>query len=280
LKSSFAFAVLALGLIVPNLAFAEEGTASVDVEGTVFDVTYDATGLIVDGIDADPSTGSLIVYVTTQDVESSLVITLERSFFDSQTDGEDEDFIVLADGFDTTFEETKTDTARILTITIPSGTNSLDIISLGTTSFGVSEEIPSVEEPEETPEEEIPEEQPEEPQTQCGPGTVLKDGTCVLEQQEVEEMPEEIPEEQPEEPQTQCGPGTVLKDGACVLDERCGPGTIYQDGQCVLEETSSESSAPGNITFQLVAPAVAAFVIAFIIMIILWAIGRASKKKS
>ena len=32
-----------------------------------------------------------------------------------------------------------------------------------------------------------------------------------------------------------CGPGTILKDGTCVLDDRCGPGTILQNDKCVLD---------------------------------------------
>ncbi len=214
-------------------------------------------------------------------------ITLERSFFDSKTDGADDDFLVLADADEAVFEEDRGDTTRVLTITVPPGTSSLDIIALGTTTFASE---PTSEEPEEIPEEipeetseEIPEtpQEPEavpEPEKQCGPGTVLKDGVCVLAEQP-EEVPEEIPEETPQEPEKQCGPGTVLKDGVCVLDERCGPGTIFKDGQCVLEESTQAPSSRG-VAFDLVAPAVAAFIIAFIIMIILWAIGRASRKKN
>ena len=47
-------------------------------------------------------------------------------------------------------------------------------------------------------------------------------------------------------PKTQCGPGTVLKDGACVLDERCGPGTVLKDGACVLDSTTQTSSSGGK----------------------------------
>ena len=46
---------------------------------------------------------------------------------------------------------------------------------------------------------------------------------------------------------TQCGPGTILQNDACVLDERCGPGTILEDGACVLDsavQTSGSSSSP------------------------------------
>jgi len=230
---------------MPNLAFAETGTSSVDVDGTTFEVSYDATGLTIDDMEADTATGTLTIFITTTDIVASLEITLERSFFDSQIDGEDVEFVVLADGFDTPFEETATDTARTLTIDVPEGTNSLDIISFGATSFG------SVEMPEEVPDEE-----------------------------QVEETPTDAPEETTEESEMQCGPGTILQDGVCVLDERCGPGTIFKDGQCVLEEAPQPSGTSRSGAFQMIYGLVAAFVIAFIIMIILWAIGRASRKNN
>jgi hypothetical protein len=230
---------------MPNLAFAEAGTSNVDVDGTTFEVNFDATGLTVDDMEADTATGTLSIFITTTDAAPSLEITLERSFFDSQTDGEDDEFLVLADGFDTSFDETKTDTARILTIDVPEGTNSLDIISFGTTNFG-SAEIP----------EEVPEEEP------------------------VEETPTEEPEGTPEESEMQCGPGTILQDGVCVLDETCGPGTILQDGVCVLAEAPQPTGTSRGGAFQMMYGLVAAFVIAFIVMIILWTIGRAGRKKN
>jgi hypothetical protein len=268
---------------MPNLAFAETGTSSVDVDGTTFEVSYDATGLTIDDMEADTATGTLTIFITTTDIVASLEITLERSFFDSQIDGEDVEFVVLADGFDTPFEETATDTARTLTIDVPEGTNSLDIISFGATSFGsveMPEEVPDEEQVEETPTD-APEETTEESEMQCGPGTILQNGVCVLETEEqVEEMPTDAPEETTEESEMQCGPGTILQDGVCVLDERCGPGTIFKDGQCVLEEAPQPSGTSRSGAFQMIYGLVAAFVIAFIIMIILWAIGRASRKNN
>ncbi|MEW6587590.1 MAG: hypothetical protein AB1299_00295 [Thermoproteota archaeon] len=282
MKLGLIFALLASSLIFPSIAFAEPGSASVEVNGSTFEVNYDATGLTVDGMEVDTSTSTLTVLITTTDVSPVLKITLERSFFDSKTDGVDDDFFVLAGIDEAEFEEDRGETARVLTISVPPGADSIDIIALGGTGFASEtapqepEEVPE-ETPEETPLEETPVEEPqvEEPETQCGPGTVLKDGVCVL-----EETPQPAPEEpQVEEPETQCGPGTVLKDGVCVLEERCGPGTVFKDGVCVLEETPQPSTSRGT-TFELVAPAVAAFIIAFIIMIILWSIGRASRKKN
>ena len=259
---------LLFSLALPNLAFAEPGTALVDVNGKSYEVNYDATDLTVDVIEADTTTSTLTILVTTTDVSSTLVMALERSFFDSKTDGVDDDFIVLADSEEAVFEESRTDTERILTITVPSGTSSVDIIALGATSFASSE----------ISEEPIEETETTEPQTQCGPGTILKDGVCVVEMPEQQEEPAE--ETPMEEPQTQCGPGTILKDGVCVLDESCGPGTIFKDGQCVLEESAAQTPTSRGAAFDLVAPAIAAFIIAFIVMIILWAVGKAGRKKS
>ncbi|MEM3064522.1 MAG: hypothetical protein QW177_04025 [Candidatus Nitrosotenuis sp.] len=289
MKFGLIFVLLACGLVFPNIAFATAGSVPVQLNGSTFKVSYDATGLTVDGIEADASTSTLTVLITTTDVSPVLQITLERSFFDSKTDGADDDFFVVAGIEEAEFEEERSDTARVLTISVPPGADSIDIIAMGKTGFGTGpapqepQEIPE-ETPQETPQEETPVQEPvmepevAEPETQCGPGTILKDGVCVLEEQQ--QAPEEPKVVEPEvaEPETQCGPGTILKDGVCVLDERCGPGTVFKDGVCVLEEQQQSSSR--GMAFELVTPAVAAFIIAFIIMIILWAIGRASRKKN
>lgn len=284
MKLVLAFALLALGMILPS-AFAS--SASVTVNGVNHDVTYEATGLAVDGIDADTATATISVSVTTETTPGTLTITLDRSFFDSKTDGTDDEFLVLLDGGqDVTPVEEKTDTARTLTITVPSGTNSVDIVSLGTTNFGSGSETP-VETPTETPTEESVEEPATsipEPTIECGPGTTLDSttNTCVA-----IPVPIETPVETPEEPplvvspapeQTQqCGPGTILKDGQCVLDETCGAGTVLQDGQCVLDDSAPAPTSGGGSQF--ITALVAGFVIAFVVMIILWAIGKAGRAK-
>jgi len=279
LKSSLVFALLAASLFLPNLVFADPGTIQVTVNDSTFDVNYDAIGLDVTGIEADAESSTVTVFVTTSDVSSTLEITLDRNFFDSRTAGDDDDFLVLADGVEATFQESKDDTSRTLTVDVPEGTNSIDIIALGSTSFGSE---PVVEQPEEATPEEVPEETaiPEEPKDEmtCGPGTILQNGVCVLEQAEPEEETA-IPEE-PKDEMT-CGPGTVLKDGTCVLDETCGPGTIFSDGVCVLDQSQvPQATQSRGMGFDLIMPTVAAFVIAFIVMIILWAIGKAGRSKN
>jgi len=79
---------------------------------------------------------------------------------------------------------------------------------------------------------------------------------------------------------TQCGPGTVLKGGVCVLDERCGPGTVLKDGACVLESTPKSSNVNvQGMGREMITGIVAALAIAITIMIIFGAISRASKSK-
>jgi hypothetical protein len=279
------FSLLALSLLLPNLAFAEPGTSKVTVNDSTFDVNYDATGLAVTGIEADIPSSTITVFVTTSDVSGTLAITLDRSFFDSKSDGTDDDFLVLADGVETTFQESSGDTSRTLTISVPEGASSVDIIALGSTSFGSAQSAPTEQPPvEAAPPAEVPAETtpPAEAPTSeltCGPGTVLQDGACV-----VQAEPEETATPPAEAPTSEltCGPGTILKDGACMLDETCGPGTILKEGTCVLDQSQAPQAPTESrgLGFDLVAPIVASFVIAFVIMGILWAIGRAGRNKT
>jgi hypothetical protein len=262
---------------LPPYAFAATGSQMVEVNGDTYEVRYDTTGLDVLLLDVDDAPPTLVVFVSTTGVTGTLTVTLEREFMDAKApDGSDEEFLVLLDGgVETAYTESASSLARILTISVPSGTLSVDIIG---THFGLAPIVGEPETPQEPPASEPPVEPkpqiPTMPEPACGPGTVLKDGMCVAEVV----MP---PAEQPEPPveESICGPGTVLKDGACVLDTSCGPGTIMLDGQCVLDTTSKPEPRKG-MTFELVVPVIAAFIIALIVMAILWGIGKAGRKKN
>jgi len=279
------FAFLAFSVLLPSGAFAQLGTGSVEVDGVSYIISYDATGLENIVFDAADEPPTLIVFLSTTGVEGTLDITLDRGFLDSKaTDGSDEDFLVLADGLPVFFTESAGNTERTLTISIPSGTLSVDIIG---TVFGSE---PQGQVPSEEPEGEVPAEEPveepvpaEEPQDVCGPGTVLRDGACVLDEAAVVEPEQpQAPEEPPME-ETTCGPGTVLRDGLCVLDETCGPGTVLVGGQCVLDESApapKPTTSGRGMAFEFAVPLVAAFIIAFVIMIVLWAIGKAGRNKN
>ena len=97
------------------------------------------------------------------------------------------------------------------------------------------------------------------------------------------EHSEPAPIETPEEPTktTECGPGTILKDGACVLDERCGPGTVLMDGVCVAEpKITSEPTSYKGLGKELGYGVIAAFIVTGAIAIILALMSKASKSKN
>lgn len=264
-KRKLAATVLAF-LLVPAFANAESGTIPVIVDGTTYNIVYEAEGVKINAITPDYDFLSLILEVEVT-VPGQLEITFERAYFDSTFEGEDEPFFILADGDDVPYAERgKTEQTRTLILELQPGTEEVEIIGTQLLQGTIGTTTPK----EETPVEE-PEIMPEEPEVPV---------------EEPEIMPEEeAPMETPpvKEDATKCGPGTILKDGACVLDERCGPGTHFEDGACVLDEKepapSGGFSLGGAGSSQLVIPAIIGFGIAFIIMIILWAIGRAGRSK-
>ena len=224
---------ISLGLILftiisAALVYAE--TESVTVDGTSYDVSYTGTEMTVSGIEADTDFISLILTVDVTGSSGTLDITFDRSFFDSIYNEADDDFIILIDGDEPTFTETQTNSiSRTLSIELPAGSEEVEIIG---SSFNNS----------------------------------------VAEETPVEETPVE------ETPRTQCGPGTVLKDGACVLDEICGPGTSLEDGVCVLDSTPAPTSSTSKgMGKELIIAVVAGIVIAGTIGVILAIMSKASK---
>jgi len=263
---------ISLGLILftiisTALVYAE--TISVDVDGTSYNVDYAATGVNVSGIEADDF-GALLIFVEVTESPSFLEIILNRDFYDSTFEGIDEEFFVLVDGVEGVYTEEITSDSRTLRIELPFGTEEIEII--GNASFGPSmveeifEETPTVEDkPVVTP-----------PAVEDKPivtPPAVEDKPIVT-PPAVEDKPIVTP------PKVQCGPGTVLKDGACILDERCGPGTVLKDGVCVLDSIPkpSETSSQG-IGKEMVIAVIAAFILAGSIAIILALISKASKSK-
>ena len=236
---------ISLGLIlftVISTALVYAETISVDIDGTSFDIPYTTTGMTVTGVESDTESVSLIFSVDVTDLNGILNVEFERSFFDSIYDGVDDLFFILADGDESISEEIQTTSqSRSLTIEVPAGTEDLEIIG---SVFNYYVEEPIVEEP-------------------------------IVEEPIVEEpIVENIPN-------NECGPGTILENNICVLDQRCGPGTILEDGACVLDSVStySTSQSPG-MTKELIIGTTSAFVIAGIISIILALISRANRTKN
>lgn len=214
------FALLALAIFGPTYVQAVPGIFTVNLEGISTDVSYDAEGVEILSIEPDLDFISLILEVEVTGSPGILEITFDREFFDATFQGTDDSFIVIADGDEPDFEETVTTPAsRTFRIELPNGTEEVEIIG---TVFGQLTSAPEPEPPAPEPEPEPPAPEPEPP---------------VTEEPETTEEPEVT-----EEPKTQCGPGTVLSDGVCVLEE-CGPGTILQDGECVSTKPSEVSTS-------------------------------------
>ena len=262
--------VVSLGLLFFALlssVFVYAETSSVKVGDNYFDVDYTGNGVSVNGIESDSDFISLIFSVDVTNSQGILEVTFERSFFDSVYMGNDDDFIVLADGDEPTYSEIETTpTSRTLSITLPSGTEEVEIIG---SVFGnlLTEPEPVPATPEPVPE--TPEPVPEETET---PTPTPKPETPTPTPKP--ETPTPTPKPETPKPKTECGPGTILKNGVCMLDERCGPGTVLKNGVCVAEPESTNTQTLGK---QLVYGFIAAFVIAGVIGIILALMSKASK---
>ncbi len=241
-------AIIALTILSPAYAFAVPGTIAVDLDGTSVDVSYDADGVEVVSVQSDLEFISLLFQVEVTGSPGILEITLDRNFLDAIFEGVDDEFLIITDGFDEpTFEEVVTTSElRTLRIELAAGTEELEIFG---TAFGEPEAME-----EETMEEETMEEE-------------------TMEEETMEE--ETMEEETMEAPKTKCGPGTVLKNGVCVLESKCGPGTMLQDGVCVL--TASTSTSSSIISRDFIVGGGVALGIALLLMIIFAAIGRASR---
>ncbi len=245
-------AIIALAILSPAYAFAAPGTIAVDLDGTSVDVSYDADGVEVLSVQSDLEFISLLFQVEVTGSPGILEITLDRNLLDATLEeGGDDEFFIITDGFDEpTFEEVETTSElRTLRIELALGTEELEIFG---TVFGEPETME-----EETMEEETIEEE-------------------TMEEETMEE--ETMEEETMEEPKTQCGPGTVLKNGVCVLEDKCGPGTALQDGVCVL--TASPSTSSSLFSRDLIVGGGAALGIALLLIIIFAAIGRANRSKN
>jgi len=259
--------ILSIALILVAIltsAFVYAETSSVDIGGTSYNVQYVGNGVAVSGITADLDFKSLILNVDVTGSPGTLEITLDRNYFDSTFQGKDDAFIVLADGDEPKFTEIQTNSqSRTLSIELPAGTQEVEIIG---SIIGASETQPT---PTETPTEPTPTETP----TETPPAPVEKPV-------EKPTTPVEKPTTPTtEKPTTECGPGTVLKDGVCVLDERCGPGTVLKDGTCVAEPVTETGPVRSSGT-QLAIAVVASFIIAGIIGLVLAIMSKASKSKN
>jgi len=101
---------------------------TIKVDGTDYSVSYSITNGKVLGIKADTQSKSLIVSIQTTG-DGQLTITLPRALIDAKMNEQtDDQFVVVNDGQEAAFTETKTTTDRTLTIPFTDGTGQIEII--------------------------------------------------------------------------------------------------------------------------------------------------------
>jgi len=105
-------------------------TIKIDLENIIMPVKASLSNGSIDNADVDFDFTSLILFVSTDAMEDgTLEITLPRTLIDARTDGDDDEFIVLIDGNEETYDEIKaTDSERTLRIPVPSGAGEIEII--------------------------------------------------------------------------------------------------------------------------------------------------------
>ena len=244
-------------LLSTALVYAE--TIPLDIEGTSYDVDYTATGMTVSAVEADLDFISLILTVDVTESPGTLDITFDRTLFDSTFEGLDDDFIILADGDEPVFSETQTNSvSRTLSIELPAGTEEIEIIG---SSFNT---------PSDTTDDSAAADKAAADKAAADKAAADKAAADKAAADKAAAVTTTTA--------TQCGPGTILKDGACVLDERCGPGTIFKDGTCVLDSTPQPTTTSvKGLGKDLMMGLIAAIAIAGVVGIILGIMAKASK---
>ena len=249
-------------LLSTALVYAE--TIPLDIEGTSYDVDYTATGMTVSAVEADLDFISLILTVDVTESPGTLDITFDRTLFDSTFEGLDDDFIILADGDEPVFSETQTNSvSRTLSIELPAGTEEIEIIG---SSFNT---------PSDTTDDSAAADKAAADKAAADKAAADK---AAADKAAADKAAADKAAAVTTTTATQCGPGTILKDGACVLDERCGPGTIFKDGTCVLDSTPQPTTTSvKGLGKDLMMGLIAAIAIAGVVGIILGIMAKASK---
>lgn len=102
----------------------------VKVGEKTFDIDAELSNGSIHSIDVDPYFKSIIIVTgTSQTVGGTLKMTLPRNLIDARADSADDDFVVLVDGEEETYEEADTtSTTRTLIISIPARSEDIEII--------------------------------------------------------------------------------------------------------------------------------------------------------
>ena len=106
---------------------SEITSTAVTVQGSSDVIGYEITGGKIVGLITDVDASSLIISIDATD-DGSLTLTVPRSVLDATNNGEDDDFFVLIDGEEVSFNEITSSTDRKITIAFPAGAETIEII--------------------------------------------------------------------------------------------------------------------------------------------------------
>ncbi len=99
----------------------------INVQGTDIELTYAISGGVITQVFPDEEAKSLIVQIDSTS-NGTLAIKLPREVIDAKFGEEDDEFFVVLDGLEVTFDETKTGNERTITVEFPDGTEEIEII--------------------------------------------------------------------------------------------------------------------------------------------------------
>ena len=239
MKLKFAYvAALIVTIMIPS-AFAD--TISTEIDNTLYEIQYSSNNVILKSVTADISSGwqSLIFETEISDSDGEITITFERDFFDARFENSDDPFFILVDQDEVKYEETKNDKVRILTFSLSSGTEEIEII--GTYLAGYSLDI-----------------EKDRIKAEATANAEAEAKAAAAAEAEAEaEAKAEI-------------------DKLEKLKNTCGEGTIFENGECVLSPMEKYASGvnPGPLIYSIVI----GMSLGIVIMLILWGIGKKSHK--
>ena len=121
--------------IIPESVAPEESTSiqvdfsnSLKLSDSDHVLSYDLSGANLNNILPQPESNSLLLLIDSMD-DGSLSIALPRDVIDAKSaNGLDDSFFILVDGEEALFEETISETERIISVNFPAGTEKVEII--------------------------------------------------------------------------------------------------------------------------------------------------------
>lgn len=102
-------------------------SGSIKVSGSEFLISYDITTGSVVSVVPDVDANSLMVEIDAA-AGGSITLELPRTVVDAKFNGVDDEFFVVIDGEEVSFEESSTQTHRNLTVSFPPDTEEIEII--------------------------------------------------------------------------------------------------------------------------------------------------------